>query len=147
MEISILKFENEQLWNELKHEKEFIEILNKPKESMRYYEEFMRSQRWPHDTSRLGHIEHLSSSKEGESSKSGEKRNAKLKKKPTCYHCGKLGHTTNIYRSKNGKKIPKSNFTGIFFNCKKQGHQVHECRFKARNTLVTPRFEGHCYNC
>ena len=48
------------------------------------------------------------SSEEGESSKSGEKRNYKGKNyKPTCYNCGKLGHATNVCRSNNANQNPK----------------------------------------
>ena len=59
------------------------------------------------DTFGLGYNKQSSSTKEGESSKSGEKRNTKSKGKPTCNYCGKIGHIANIYRSKNSKKTPK----------------------------------------
>ena len=83
VEISNLKFENEHLKNQMKHEKELIERLNKHEEYVRYYEELMRSQRRLHETFGLGYTKNLSSTKEGESSKSGEKRNVKPRNKPT----------------------------------------------------------------
>ena len=58
------------------------------------------------DTFILGHVKHSSSTKEGELSKVGEKSNKKYIGKCTWHHCGKLEHTTNICRRKNGKKIP-----------------------------------------
>ena len=53
--------------------------------------------------------------KQGESSTNGELMNAKSKKKPTCYHCGKLGHTANICRRKHGMQNPKPKFIGYYF--------------------------------
>ena len=66
----------------------------------------MRSPMSFDNTYGLGHIKKHSSTKKGESSKSGAIRNAKSKGKSTCYHCGKLGHTANIHKSKNGMKNP-----------------------------------------
>ena len=58
----------------------------------------MRSHRSNNDTTRLVYT----STKEGESSKSGEKiRNKSRNYKPTCHNCGKLGHTKNVCRSNN----------------------------------------------
>ena len=58
----------------------------------------MRSPRSNSDNTRLGYT----STKEGESSKSGEKRRNKGKTyKPTCYNCGKIGYTTNVCRRNN----------------------------------------------
>lgn len=82
----------------------------------------------------------------GESSKNGEMRNANPKDKPTCYHYGKFGHTTNICRRKHGMKNFEPNFIGYYFYCKKQGHQIHECMWRMRNISTTPRFEGYYYN-
>ena len=47
VEIENMRLENDHLSNELIFEKEFIEIMNKPKEVVRYYEALMRSQRKP----------------------------------------------------------------------------------------------------
>ena len=96
----------------------------KPSESIRYFEELMRSPRSSSDTSSLGHIKHSSSIDEGELSKNGEKRNKKFKGKPTFHHCDNLGCTINICKSKNGMQNPKPNFTCNYFNCKNQGNQV-----------------------
>ena len=41
------------------------------------------------------------STKKGESSKNGEQINNGKNCKPTCLNCGKLGNTTNVYRSNN----------------------------------------------
>ena len=120
--------------------------MNKSRKFIRYFEELMRSPRSSSDTSGLGHVKHSSSTKEGESSKSGEQRNAKFKGKPTCHHCGKLGHTANICRRKNGMKNPKPKFNGNYFNFKKKGHQEHECRSKKSDAPTSPRFKGYCYN-
>ena len=54
----------------------------------------MRLPRTNGDIARLGY----STIEKVESSKGGEKRNAKGK--PTCHLCGKLGHTINVYRKK-----------------------------------------------
>ena len=106
----------------------------------------MRPPRSSNDTSRLGHIKKYSSTKEGESSKSGEEINVKPKVKPTCYHCGRIGHIGNICGSRIVKKKPKPKFISNYFHCKKQGHQAHECRSKVRDTPIAPRFDGYCYN-
>lgn len=76
----------------------------------------------------------------------GEMRNAKPKDKPTCYHCGKIGHTTNICQSKHGMQNFQPKFIGYFFYCKKQLYQIHECMSRLRNTPSTSRFEGYYYN-
>ena len=99
----------------------------------------MRSPRGMNDTIGLGY---KSTIKKGESSKSGEQRNAKGK--PTCHYYGKLGHTTNVYRSKNVNQGPKQNVKGQCHKCKRQGHQAHECRSKSPKTK---KFNGYCYNC
>lgn len=108
--------QNEQLRNELRNEKEIMERMGKPSDAVKYFEELIRSPRSTRDTSRLGYNKKFSSTKEGESSKSGEKRNAKPKRKPTCHHCGKPRHTTNICRSKNGIQNSKLKYIGNFFN-------------------------------
>ena len=71
-------------------EKELIERMNKSSEVVRYFEVLLRSPRSINDMSELGYI---STSKKRESSSNGEKKNTKGK--PTCHHCGKIGHTTN----------------------------------------------------
>ena len=38
IEITTLKFQNEQLSNDLKREKEFTESFNKPNETIKYFE-------------------------------------------------------------------------------------------------------------
>lgn len=43
----------------------------------------------------------------------------------TCYYHGKLGHTTNVCKRKNGKSNPKPKFIGYNFNYNKRGHQEH----------------------
>jgi len=75
-----------------------MERLNKPNKEMKYFEELMKSSSYSNG---LGH----SCTKKGESSRNEEMRNAKPKDKPTCSHCGKIGHTANIYQRKYGMKI------------------------------------------
>lgn len=41
----------------------------------------------------------------------------------------------------------KPKFIGNCFNCKKIGHQAHECKSKKSDSSTKSRFEGHCYNC
>ena len=74
---------------------------------MRYFEDLLKSPISINDTSGLGYI---STSEKGESSSNGEKKNTKGK--PTFHHCGKIGHTTNFCRSKNGDHDPKKNTKG-----------------------------------
>ena len=74
---------------------------------MRYFEDLMRSPRSINDTSGLGYI---STSEKGESSSNDEKKNTKGK--PTCHHCGKIGHTKNICISRNESQSPKKNTRG-----------------------------------
>lgn len=68
IEIKTLKLQNEQLRNELKREKEFIESFNKPSKAIKYFEKLMRSPRSNDDSTGLGYT----STEEVESSKSGE---------------------------------------------------------------------------
>lgn len=71
-EIENLRTENNQLKSKLRDEKEIIERMNKPKEIIRIFDEQMQAQRIPHDTTRLGYIDFILSTKQGESSKHGE---------------------------------------------------------------------------
>ncbi len=97
IEITTLKLQNEQLQNDLQRE-DFFESFNKPNEAIKYFEQLLKSPRSSKDTSRLGYT----SNQEGESSKATKERNNKGKNsKPTCHHCGKKGHATNVCRSKN----------------------------------------------
>ena len=50
-----------------------------------------------------------------------------------------------FYRSKIDKKNPKPLFTCNYFNCKKQGHQAHECRMKKSEVPIVPRLEVNYY--
>lgn len=101
----------------------------------------MRSPRSNSDTYGLDYT----STKEGESSKTGEERSKKGKNsKPTCHNFGKIGHTANVCRSKIANQNPKQKFIGHYHKCNKQGHQAHECKI---NTIRTQRFQGYCYNC
>ena len=90
--------------------------MNKPIETIKCFEYLMRSPRTSNDTSCVRHKKDHSSIEEGESSKIGEKRNAKSKGKPTCHHCGRLRHTANISRNKNGMKNSKPKFTASYFD-------------------------------
>ena len=53
IEITTLKLQNEQLQSDLKREKEFAENFNKPNETIKYFEQLLRSPRSNNDTSRL----------------------------------------------------------------------------------------------
>ena len=116
VEIENLNSQKEILRNELKYEKQYIEKLNKPTEEMKYFEELLKSSSCSNESG-YSCIEKL------ESSRNGELRNAKLNDKPTCYHYGRLGHTTNIYRIKYGMQNSKPKFIGYYFQYKKQGHK------------------------
>ena len=65
----------------------------------------------------------------GESSKQGAKRN----QKPTCNHCGKIGHTSNQCWSNGKEKLNRK-----CYNYNKHGHKANECKEK-------PKFEGKCH--
>ena len=75
LEITNLNLENEKLKNELRHEQELMERMNKISEAIKHFKDMMTSPR-AKETSRLGYKE-FSTIEEGESSKSGEQRNAK----------------------------------------------------------------------
>ena len=94
-----------------------MERLNKPNEAIKHFEDMMKSPREIH-TSRLGYKK-SSTAEKGESSKSGEQRNTNLKVKPTCYYCGKIGHTIDICRSKKGKKLLNLSQVVIVLNVRK----------------------------
>ena len=64
--------------------------MNKHSEVVKYFEDLMRSPRGMNDTTGLGYN---STTKKGESFKSGEQNNKKGK--PSFQYYGKLGHTTN----------------------------------------------------
>ena len=53
--ITILKLQNDQLRNELRAEKEFIEKFNKPSKAIEYFEKLMKSPRPNNGTTRLGY--------------------------------------------------------------------------------------------
>ena len=96
IEISTLKMQNEQLQNELKRENEIAKSFNKSSETIKNFEQFLKSPRSNNDTSGLG----FTSTIEGETSKSAKKRSDKGKNfKPTFHFCNKKGHTTNVCRS------------------------------------------------
>ena len=95
------------LRSKLRSEKEVIERMNKPSKVVKYFEDLMRSPRGMNDTSRLGYN---STTEKGESSKSGEKINAKGK--PTCHYYGKLDHKENVCRIKNRNQGPKKSVKG-----------------------------------
>ena len=107
-----MRSQKDLLKNELKIDNELLKRFNKSNEEMKYFTKLMRS---------YGNIigSRHSSTEQGESFESGELRNTKSKGKKTCYHFGKLGHTKNIYRSKNGMKNLKPKFIGYCFYYKK----------------------------
>ena len=55
IKITTLKLQNEQLQNDLEREKEFAESFNKPNETIKYFEQLLRSPRSNNDTSGLGY--------------------------------------------------------------------------------------------
>ena len=65
--------------------------------------------------------------------KVSSKQGAQKNKKPTCNHCGKIGHTSNKCWS-NGK----AKFNGKYYNCSQHGHRANECKEKLK-------FEGKCH--
>ena len=114
--------------------------MTKPSEAIKYFKKIMEEPRSNNDT--IGLV--YSTTKKGESSRSGDKRKIKVKKnKPTRHHYGKLGHIENVCKRSIGNKNPKKKLNEHCHNYKKQGHQAHECRTK---TINTQRFEGYYYN-
>ena len=93
--------------------------MKKSSKVVRYFEDLLRSPRSINDIVGLGY------DRKGESSSNGEKKNTKGK--PTCHHCGKIGHTTNICKRKNGNHDPKQTTKG---KNQKQGHQMQQSKFK-----------------
>ena len=137
IEISTLKLQNEQLQNDLKREKEFVDSFNKPNEAIKYFEQLLKSPRSSRDIVGLGYT----SIEEEESSKTTEERSIKGKNfKPTCHQFGKKGHTANVCRSKNENQNAKPKPMAHYQKCNKKGHQTHECW--TRITKVA-NFEGH----
>ena len=133
IEITTLKLYNEQKKNDLRREREIAESFNKPNESIKYFEQLLKSPRSNNDT--IGLV--CTSTEEGDSSKTTKERNEKGKNsKPTFHFCGKKGHTTNVCRSKNANQHVKPKNMGHFHKCNKQGHQAHECKTK---TMHAPR--------
>ena len=55
IDISTLKLQNEQLQNELKREKEFLDSFNKPSEVIRYFEKLLKSPKSSRDIEGLGY--------------------------------------------------------------------------------------------
>lgn len=96
--------------------------MNKPSESIKYFEDIMKFPKKIGDTTGLVYN---STIEKGESSSNGEKKNNKGK--PICHYCRKKGHTTNVCRSKNGSQRPRQKEKASCNNCKNQGHQTHEC--------------------
>ena len=118
IEISTLKMQNEQLKNELRREKEIVESFNKSSESIKHFEQFLKSPRSSDDISRLG----FTSTKEGKTLKSSEKRSDKGKNsKPTCHFCNKKGHTTNVCRNRKTNQKNTHNSKGYCHKCNMQG--------------------------
>ena len=137
IEITTLKLQNEQFQIDLKREKEFSKSFNKPNESIKYFEQLIKSLGSSRDTLGLGYI----STEEGESSKAAKERNNKGKNsKCTCHYCGNKGHKTNVFKRKNANQNVKPKFMTHYHKCNKQGHQTHECRTRAMNV---PKFKGH----
>ena len=98
-EIMNLRSENERLQNDLNTEKKTNERMMKSQAAMDQLSE--KNQYRQKGKAGIGYTE------EGESSKQGAQKN----QRPTCNHCGKLGHTSNKYWS-NGK----AKFNGKCYN-------------------------------
>ena len=94
-------------------------------------DDFLDGQRRVNNYTGLGYNEN------GESSNQTDKRNAfttPRSKKLSCNHCGKAGHTSNIYRRKmKGISQTQSTFICNCYKCQKKGHKAHECRSKVIN--------------
>ena len=150
-EVRILKAQNERIRNELNTERQSNESLHNDLRTERQINESLeidlvsekqvneRMMKSQEDLNQLSEQNlHRQKDKaglgyndEGESSKQGEQRN----QRPTCNHCGKLGHTSNKCWS-NGK----AKFNGKCFNCNQHGHKANECKEK-------PKFKGNCHKC
>ena len=139
IEIVTSNSQSEQLQNEFRSKKEFIERMHKPSEAMKYFEDLMRSPRENGDTIGLGYSN--STTEKKESSKSEEQRNSNGK--PTNHFYGKLGPTKSVCKRKNVNQGPKQNVKGQCYKCKMQGHQAHECITK---NITTHKLNGYFYN-
>ena len=136
-DLNIEKQINESLQNDLRSERQINESLENDLISERQVNERMmksqvdvnqlNEQNLQRQTRKIG----LGYKETGESSNQGEQRN----KRPTCNHCGKIGHTSNKCWS-NGK----ARFNGKCFNCNQHGHKAIECKEKSK-------FEGNCHKC
>ena len=111
IEISTLKMQNEQLQNDLRREKDIVESFNKSSETIKHFEQLLKSPRCINDTSGQGYT----STEEGESSKTTEERSDKGKNtKPTSHFCGKMGHISYVCRSKNANQHDKPKNMGYY---------------------------------
>ena len=114
-EIMNLRSENERLQNDLNFERQTNERMMKSQVDMNQLNE--QSHHRQKGKSRIGYLE------ESESSQQGAQKN----QRPTCSHCGKIGHTSNRCWS-NGKE----KFNGKCYNCNQYGHRANECKEKPK---------------
>ena len=118
-----LRSQNERLQNDLNTKKKTSERMMKSQVDMNRLNE--KSYYTQKGKAGIGYTE------EGESSKQGFQKN----QRPTCSHCGKLGHTSNKFWS-NGK----DKFIEKCYNYNQHGHRANECKEK-------PKFEGKHHKC
>ena len=118
-----LRLENERLQNDLNTKKKTNERMMKSQADMNQLNKKIHHRQ--KGKAGIGYIEEIESSEQG----------AQKNQRPTCNHCGKLGHTSNRCWS-NGK----AKFNGKYYNFNQHGHRANECKEK-------PKFEGKCHKC
>ena len=129
-EVINLRTENVRLQNNLNTKKKTKERMLNSQERMNLL--IQKTQFRHHGKTGLGYIDQSESSHQG----------AQKNNKPTCNHCGKLGHTSNKWWRKG-----KSKFNGKCYSCNKNRHKVSECiekpKFKENSLSVTNKVTNH----
>lgn len=103
---------------------------------MQRIEEQFKIKRWPNDLTGLGYTRQGTFEVGESSNPKSDKKQANPKEetnnlgkklhRSTCHKCGKIGHTTNVYRRK--LVLKAYSFSGYFYKYGNFGHQSYEWR-------------------